>query len=130
MKPRAPVICSHCGHDYARDYWTRPDPSPVVCFSCRRDTNPDAADAPRWEPRAHTDDQSPSPVFVVSPARKQCRMCRGEYDGLVFGPSGGLHPSKDAPLPFGICPSCSVAEDRRDALATAPVVPYTVAVRE
>lgn len=119
------ITCSHCGRDYAREYWAdtvRGDPR--VCRSCRRDTNRDAADAPRWERRAPTDDQSPSPVVGMVPARKQCRVCRAEYDGLVFGSA-----SKGSVLPFGICPACGLADDRAYALATAPVVPYTVAAR-
>jgi len=111
------VICHHCGSDYAREYWDSADPGdqlplepkvdPCVCLSCRRDTNPDAADAPLWTPReVQTFADEP---LIVSPARKQCRVCRGEWDGLVFG----LSASKGSPLPFGICPTCDAQEETR-----------------
>ena len=124
MKNHAPIICHHCGMDYAHEYWVRPAADPFVCFSCRRDTNPEAADAPQWTPQLKP--QEAIREQVVTEARKQCRVCRGEYVGRILGPA----PSKGSPLPFGICDPCGVAEDRADKLATAPVVPYAVAVRE
>src|SRR6266550_4341881 len=81
----AGIICHQCGQDYARDYWALGSKAdPCVCQSCRRDTNPDATDAPRWVPGAHVDE--PSPTTVVTPARKRCRGCGGEWVGLIFGP--------------------------------------------
>lgn len=126
----AAIVCHWCGRDYAREYWLMGAAAdPNVCTDCRRDTNPEAADAPRGGPRTREPEAAPRAV-VITKTRKQCRVCGGGYDGLIFGPSAGQHPSKDAPLPFGICPPCGIAEDRAAALATAPVVPYAVAVRE
>lgn len=99
---------------------------PCVCFSCRRDTNADAADAPRWVAPAPSSSQSLVRSYVVTEARKQCRVCRGQWDGLIFGPS----PSKGSPLPFGICPPCADANDRAVALAAAPTVPVGMPLLE
>lgn len=111
------ILCHHCGQDYARDYWGHPAKAdPCVCTSCRRDTNPDAADAPHWIPQPQ--ESALARVAVVTPARKQCRMCRGEWDGLIFGPA-----PKGSPLPFGICPTCGAEEDRQLAAMAARTVP-------
>jgi len=121
----AAILCHNCGRDYAREYWAfGVGADPYVCNSCRRDTNRDAADAPRWTPGAHADEQSP--VIVVSQARKQCRVCRGEWDGLILGPP----PSKDAPLPFGICPACGDEDDAKMRALSARVVPLGMPLPE
>lgn len=120
----APILCSHCGRDYAREYWVDTvTGDPNVCRSCRRDTNLDAADAPRWVAGAHADeDETLPPATVVTPARKQCRVCRGEWDGLIFGPPA----AKGSPLPFGICPACAAKDDAR----YAPVVSFGMPLPE
>lgn len=51
-------------------------------------------------------------------------MCRGEWDGLIFGPPA----CKGSPLPFGICASCGAEEDRQLAAMSARAVPYAVPV--
>lgn len=123
------IVCHWCGRDYAHEYWTAAAtfehpkrlriPDPRVCFSCRRDTNPDyAQDAPRGGPPQA--EEVTADLFPVTPGRKQCRMCRQEYDGLIFG-SPILDPSV-GPLPFGICPTCADADAARDI----PVVPVGV----
>lgn len=133
IDPRAPIVCSHCGRDYAHSYWAsfgtleHPNPTvrgdPFLCFSCRRDTNPDAADAPRWVapvPKTHAVVRS----VAVSQSRKRCRMCGCEWDGLIFGPAA----TKGSDLPYGICDACADAEERhiremsaRTVSATAPI---------
>ena len=116
----APIICENCGTDYAREYWlTGISADPLVCNSCRRDTNPDAADFPRWV-KADTVAEI-AREFPVTAGQKQCRTCGGQWDGLFFGPS----PSKGSPLPFGICPACAVADDARHA----PVVSFGMPLR-
>ena len=130
MRRLPTILCCHCGRDYTREYWALGAAAdPNVCKSCRRDTNPDAADAPRGGPPSVVPDDSTMPPIELTHVRKQCRVCGGGYDGLIFGPSAGQHPSKDAPLPFGICPRCGLAEDRAMTLATAPIVPYAVPAR-
>lgn len=112
------ILCHHCGRDYAHEYWAIPGKGdPCVCNSCRRDTNADAADAPRWVRElvgAETRREA-----IVTETRKQCRVCRGEWDGIVLGPP----PSKGSALPFGICPKCGAEEDACLARLNAKVVP-------
>lgn len=114
----AAILCCHCGRDYAREYWAMQQAGdPYVCKSCRRDTNRDAADAPRWIPGAAVADVQLRQV-VVTESRKQCRVCRGEWDGLIFGPPA----AKGSPLPFGICPTCGEREDAALARMSARTV--------
>jgi hypothetical protein len=117
------IVCHHCGRDYAHEYWAGKG-DPCVCNSCRRDTNTDAADAPRWVPGAHVVEQSPT--TVVTTARKRCRVCGGEWDGLIFGAS----PAKGSPLPFGICPKCGAEDDAFMARLNAKVVPMGMPLPE
>lgn len=123
----AAIICCHCGRDYAREYWAMQEKAdPNVCKSCRRDTNRDAADAPRWVAGAHTVEVVSSPVTVVTPARKQCRVCGGIWNGLIFGSA----PAKGSPLPLGICDSCADAEEKQIAAMRAPIVSATAPLPE
>jgi hypothetical protein len=118
----AAITCHHCGRDYAREYWASIGKGdPCVCNSCRRDTNIDAADAPRWTPSADAGELAREQI--VSQSRKQCRVCGGEWDGLIFGSSGR---APGAPLPIGICPDCSAEEDAFVARQTAKIVPMGV----
>src|SRR6266566_2274604 len=118
----AAICCHHCGRDYACEYWAMAGKGdPFLCRSCRRDTNRDAAEAPRWageiampEPRLR--------AMVVSQSRKRCRVCGGEWDGLIFGPPA----SKGSPLPFGICPSCDAKETAYLQTLTTRLVPIGV----
>lgn len=121
---RAAMPCENCGTNFAVAYWEamgywtwnglEPAPDPIVCRSCRRDLNPDAADFPRWTPERAAIEAR---VQIVSESRKQCRTCGGEWDGLIFGPSA----SKGSPLPFGICPTCSAKDEARPVMAKPPV---------
>ena len=117
----APIVCTHCGQDYARQYWEQGlKADPRVCQSCRRDVNPDAADAPRWtKPESAVETAREQ---VVSQSRKQCRVCGGEWDGLIFGSSA----SKGSPLPFGICPTCSAKDEARPMYAAPRPAPITL----
>jgi hypothetical protein len=118
----AAITCHHCGRDYAREYWASIGKGdPCVCNSCRRDTNIDAADAPRWTPGAAAAELAREQV--VSQSRKRCRVCGGEWDGLIFGSSGR---APGVPLPFGICPACSAEEDAFVAHQMAKIVPMGV----
>lgn len=137
---RPPIICHHCGRDYAREFWLSGGSfehpfmpgvtklaNHVVCPSCCRDTNPDAADAPRWVPSAPAPSGATAELVeplavLVTQSRKQCRTCGGEWDGLIFGPSA----TKGSPLPFGICDACADAEEARiAAMRVVPVVSAT-----
>ena len=126
LSDRAAIPCENCGRDFSRDYWEassywtwdglEPRPDPIVCRSCRRDLNPDAADFPRWTPERAANEAR---VQLVSESRKKCRTCGGEWDGLIFGPT----PAKGSPLPFGTCPTCSAADEARDRKPMRPVQP-------
>lgn len=135
MREMAEIICHHCGRDYAKTYWagapslenpTRKQCDPRVCPSCCRDTNPDAADAPQWVPPVAKESTALVRAIAVTPSRKKCRVCGGEWDGLIFGPAA----SKGSPLPLGICDACSAADEARMAALSAPVVSATAPLPE
>lgn len=130
----AEIICHHCGRNYARQYWLVGGSDPRVCNSCRRDTNPDAADAPRGSQPPREDlpplAEAVAPYMIVSKARKKCRVCGGEWDGLIFGPTVDATKGSDAPLPFGTCDACADADERTTAAMSARTVSATAPLPE
>lgn len=123
MKPPS-ILCYHCGRDYAHEYWTMGlKADPRVCKGCRRDLNPDAVDAPRWIPEAPRHERAR--VQQVSRSLKRCRMCGGEWEGFIFGPSA----SKGSPPPFGVCPACSDADAARRGVVPSPSLETLAAPR-